>query len=193
VGAQEVDDAAVVRRYIEHVRNLLASINVGQVDAVVRTLRNARERGSTIYLVGNGGSAATASHFATDLSKATKRSGAKPFRVISLVDNTPWLSALANDDGYDRIFTGQLENLLGNGDVLVAISVSGNSPNVVQAVEFARQRGATTVAFVGFDGGRLLGTADICVHVPSEPGVYGPVEDTHLALHHLIAACLARA
>src|SRR5438874_1864061 len=138
------DDAAFVRQYIEQVRDLLANIDVGRVDEVVRMFRDARERGSTVYIIGNGGSAATASHFATDLSKATKRSGTKSLRVISLVDNTPWLSALANDDGYDRIFTGQLESLLRNRDVLVAISVSGNSANVVRAVEFARQRGAAT-------------------------------------------------
>jgi D-sedoheptulose 7-phosphate isomerase len=171
----------------------LASVDLSQVEEVVRTLRGARERGSSVYVVGNGGSAATASHFATDLGKATKRPGGQPLRVTSLTDNMPWLSALANDDGYEHVFTGQLENLLRDGDVLVAISVSGNSPNVVRAVELARQRRATTVAFVGFDGGRLLSTADLCIHVASQPGLYGPVEDAHLAIHHLITTCLARA
>lgn len=188
---EKTADSGVIREYFEQLRQLLASVDLRQLERVVQILREARDRGASVYVIGNGGSAATASHFATDLSKATKRSGVLPLRVMGLTDNVPLISALANDDGYDSIFTSQLEPLLRAGDVLIAISVSGNSLNVVRAVEFARQRDATTIALLGFDGGRLLTIADFPIHVASVPAVYGPVEDTHLALHHLITACLA--
>lgn len=114
----------------------------------------AREGGKRIYFLGNGGSAATSSHFTNDLGKGAGVKGAPPFRAVSLADNVSLITALANDDGYDRIFVAQLENALDKGDVAVGISASGNSPNVVAAIEYANSRGAATVGLTGFSGGR---------------------------------------
>ena len=115
---------------------------------------------------------------------------ARPFRAISLTDNVPVLTAIANDYGYDEIFLKQLEVLMSPGDVVVAISVSGNSPNVLRAVEYAQAHGATTVALTGFDGGKLRPLAQLGVHVPTTRGEYGPAEDVHMILDHLVSACL---
>jgi D-sedoheptulose 7-phosphate isomerase len=111
-------------------------------------------------------------------------------KVVSLTDNVAVITALANDYGYDRIFVMQLEPLLAEGDVVVAISASGNSPNVVQAIEFANERKAVTVGLTGFDGGRLGELCEIHVHVPSARGEYGPVEDAHMVLDHLVMSYL---
>lgn len=187
------DDESVATRYLETTQRLVGSVDVHQVARVVRILREARDQGRTVFIVGNGGSASNASHFATDLSNATHRDGAPRLRAVSLTDNSAWMTAISNDHGYDRVFSGQLDGLLRRGDVLVAISASGSSPNVLEAVRLARERGATTVALVGFDGGQLLGSADAAIHVVSDHGAYGPVEDTHLAIQHLVTLCLARA
>jgi D-sedoheptulose 7-phosphate isomerase len=157
---------------------------------VVERLRRARDGGHTVYIAGNGGSASTGSHFANDLGKAAKSAGGAPFRVISLTDNVSWLTALANDEGYERVFAGQLENYASPGDVLIVISASGSSPNLVQAVELAHERGVETVAFVGFDGGALLDLVDEAVWVRSARGAYGLVETTHVLLLDLVTSCL---
>lgn len=192
MSSEPIDDDAVARAYLESTRSLLDAVDISQVTGVVKILREARERAATVYIVGNGGSAATASHVATDLSKATDRDGFPRVRALSLTDNVAWMTALSNDHGYEDVFAGQLQSLLRAGDVLIAISASGNSPSVLRAVELAHQRRATTIAFVGFDGGALLRSADFAIHVASERGAYGPVEDVHLAIHHLITSCLAR-
>jgi D-sedoheptulose 7-phosphate isomerase len=136
--------------------------------------------------VGNGGSASTATHFAADLAKATVVDGQPRLRVLSLTDNAALMTAWANDTSYDRIFAEQLENLIDPGDVVVAFSVSGNSPNVLNAVRAARARGAVTVGLVGASGGSLIDAVDISVQVPSQS--YGVVEDCHLVLEHAITA-----
>ncbi len=192
MSSEPIDDDAVARAYLDSTRRLLAAVDVDQVTRVVKVLREARERAATVYIVGNGGSAATASHFAADLSKATVRDGSARVRALSLTDNVALMTALSNDQGYEQVFTGQLHGLLRADDVLIAISASGNSPSVLRAVELAHQRRATSIAFVGFDGGELLRCADLAIHVASERGVYGPVEDLHLAIHHLVTTCLAR-
>jgi D-sedoheptulose 7-phosphate isomerase len=113
-------------------------------------------------------------------------------RVMSLSDNVSWLTALANDEGYDRIFAGQLENFARSGDVLIVISASGNSPNLVKAVELARGRGVTTIGFLGFDGGVLKDQVDDYLWVPTEKGAYGLVESFHTLLCHILTDCLTR-
>src|SRR3954453_13231761 len=145
----------VAAAHIANLRTFLDEIDLEQVNSVTEILRQARDRNATIFIAGNGGSAATASHWVNDLGKATKKSGRAPIRVMSLSDNTSWLSALANDEGYERAFSGQLENFARRDDVLIVLSASGNSPNLVKAVETARQNDLITVGLLGFDGGAL--------------------------------------
>ncbi|MGH7507383.1 MAG: D-sedoheptulose-7-phosphate isomerase, partial [Longimicrobiales bacterium] len=180
----------VTERYLTYFRALLEQIDMDQVETVVRRIRRARDAGATIYVAGNGGSAATATHLANDLGKATKRSGCRPIRVMCLSDNVSWLTALANDEGYERVFTGQLENFARPGDVLIVISASGNSPNLVNAVNFARSWGLVTIGLLGFDGGALRHRVDESLCVLTEIGAYGPVESAHSVLCDIITTCL---
>ncbi len=143
-----------------------------------------------IYIAGNGGSAATASHWVNDLNKATKEDGQPAMRVMSLSDNISWLTALANDEGYERVFAGQLENFARPGDVLIVISASGNSPNLLEAVEVARRNELLTIGFLGFDGGALKDRVDDYLWLPTEKGAYGLVESGHSFLCHLLTTCV---
>lgn len=179
--------------YFPQLERMLRELDLDAVGRVFECLQETRDAGGTIYLAGNGGSAATASHWANDLGKAARLPGAKPIRVIPLGDHISWLTALANDEGYDRVFAGQLENFAGPGDVLLVFSASGNSPNLVQAVLTAKSRGARTLALLGFDGGALKGLVDDCVWLPTPTGAYGQVEDAHLIVCHLLTTCLAGA
>jgi D-sedoheptulose 7-phosphate isomerase len=172
--------------YLGYLAQVFARIDREAVALFVQALEQARTDGATVFFCGNGGSAATASHFQNDLT----RWRTDPMKVVSLTDNVAVITALANDYGYDRIFVMQLEPLLTEGDVVVAISASGNSPNVVQAIEFANERKAVTVGLTGFDGGRLGELCEIHVHVPSARGEYGPVEDAHMVLDHLVMSYL---
>lgn len=180
----------LVGRYLGDLQRLLDQIDPDALGRAVEHLRRAREAGATIYLAGNGGSAATATHVANDLGKATRRSGRRPIRVLSLSDNVSWLTALANDEGYERVFAGQLENFAKPGEVLIVISASGNSPNLLRAVELARERGLVTVGVLGFDGGRLKDMVDEALWLRSEHGLYGPVESAHSVLLDIVTACL---
>jgi len=182
----------IVSEYLSGFEKIWREVSMDSLERVVRHLRKARESGATIYIAGNGGSAATASHWVNDLGKATKRSGRKPMRVMSLSDNISWLTALANDEGYERVFSGQLENFAHAGDVLIVISASGNSPNLIQAVELARQRGLITIGLLGFDGGVLKNKVDECLWLPTEKGAYGLVESAHALLCHILTDCLAK-
>lgn len=177
--------------YLKHVQDVLSRIDTAEIAGFIGALLDARERGATIFFIGNGGSAATASHFANDLTIGVNDYD-KPFRVVSLTDNVAVLSAIGNDFGYDEIFVRQLRVLASKGDVLVGISASGNSPNLLKAFDFARATGVRTIALTSFDGGRLKGMADLGVHVPTAPKEYGPAEDAHMVLDHLIAAYLMR-
>ena len=177
--------------FVEEFVDLLGRIDFDDIERVFHILRDARDRGATIYLAGNGGSASMASHWANDLGKATKASRQNAIRVISLTDNVSWLTALANDEGYERAVAGQLENFARPGDVLAVISASGNSPNLLRAVELAHARGMVTVALLGFDGGALKAMVDASLLLPSRKGAYGLVESGHGLLCHVLAACLA--
>jgi D-sedoheptulose 7-phosphate isomerase len=172
--------------YLGYLAQVFARIDREAIALFVAALERARADGATVFFCGNGGSAATASHFQNDLT----RWRTDPMKVVSLTDNVAVITALGNDYGYDRIFVMQLEPLLSEGDVVVAISASGNSPNVVQAIEFANERNAVTVGLTGFDGGRLGELCEIHVHVPSARGEYGPVEDAHMVLDHLVMSYL---
>ena len=176
--------AAVLEDHIEEVRAALARIPTSAVERVVEIILDAYGRNRHVYIVGNGGSAATATHFACDLSKATIVEGRARLRVTSLTDNVALLTAWANDSSYENVFAEQLCNLLNPGDVVIGISASGNSPNVLNAIAAARDREAVTVGLVGFAGGALMTAVDSAVHVESHS--YGVVEDCHLVLEHAI-------
>jgi D-sedoheptulose 7-phosphate isomerase len=177
--------------YLRLLQGLLQNLDLAAVLRVGARLQQVRDAGGTIYIAGNGGSAATSSHWANDLGKAARRPGANPIRVVSLGDHLSWVSALANDEGFERIFSGQLENLARPGDLLVVLSASGNSRNLIEAVRTARSLRVSTVGFVGFDGGALKGLVDDHVWVPTAKGAYGPVEDVHHVVCHVLATCLA--
>lgn len=176
--------------YLRAFERLLQQVDLDAFDRIVQLLRTACDRGVMVYVAGNGGSAATASHWVNDLGKATKRLGRPPMRVISLSDNVSSVTALANDEGYEHIFSGQLENLAQPGDVLVVVSASGNSPNLLRAVELARSRGLLIIGLLGFDGGVLKDKVDEYLWLPTEKGAYGLVESCHDLLCHILATCL---
>ena len=179
--------------YIKRLVDLLESLNRQEIERVIELFLDARERGATIFFLGNGGSAATACHFANDMGVCASPEGKKPFRAISLAANMSYVTCLGNDIGYENIFTGQLRNLMQVGDIVVGISASGNSPNAVNALDYANQNNAVSVAIVGFDGGAMAQKAKFVIHVKSEKGEYGPVEDVHMVLDHLISTYLAGA
>ena len=177
-------------RYAEYLGTILANLDYTAVAKVVDVLDQVWLDNRTVYVAGNGGSAATASHWAVDLSMGTRVAGVPPLRALSLVEHASLLTAIGNDHGYDDVITRQLEALLRPADVLVAISASGNSPNILRAVDFANTHGGTTVGLTGFDGGRLKALCHLCVHVETPWGEYGPVEDVHLVLDHMVTTFL---
>ena len=177
--------------YVDRLHALLAALDLHAVDHMADELLAARLRGATIFIAGNGGSSATAAHWVNDLAKATRRADQPPMRVMNLTDNVPWLTALANDEGYDRVFAGQLENLAREGDVLVVISASGNSPNILRAIELANASGLVTMGLLGFDGGAALSLLDTAVWLPTRHGEYGLVETAHSAVADMVTARLA--
>jgi len=177
--------------YLEYLVSVLKNINVREIGQFVQTILDARERSATIYFIGNGGSAATASHFANDIAIGTN-SYEKPFRAVSLTDNQAIITAVGNDFGYEDIFVRQLQVLGRKDDVVVGISASGNSPNLIKAFEYAKSVGIKTVAITAFDGGKMKTMADEGVHVPTAPKEYGPAKDAHMVLDHLVGAYLMR-
>jgi D-sedoheptulose 7-phosphate isomerase len=175
--------------YLNDVRRCLDALPTADVARFLECLERAYQDDRQVYLIGNGGSAATASHMACDLAKNVYPAAAstvRRFRVTSLTDNVALITALANDCGYDRVFSEQLNNLLQKDDLLIAVSASGNSPNIIDAIALARERGARTAALLGFGGGRARDLVDVALVVDSDD--YGHVEDLHLVLNHLVAA-----
>ena len=181
--------ATFAQRYFSHVSELFGRIDLNEIAAFIRTLLDARARGARIIVLGNGGSAATASHFVNDLALGTQ-SWSRPFRAVGLTDNVPVLTAIANDYGYAEVFSRQLQVLMEPHDVVVGISASGNSPNVIEAIRWANAHGGVTVGWTGFDGGQLRTLARMSVHVPTPAGEYGPVEDLHMIFDHLVSTYL---
>lgn len=173
-----------IQNYITTLQVTMDQLPRQSIADVIAVLQQARMRGSQVFILGNGGSASTASHFACDLSKNTRQEGLPHFRVIGLTDNMAMFSALANDDGYENVFSEQLAGLLRPGDIVIAISASGNSRNVIRAVEEAHKHSATVVGFTGFEGGGLRQLANFNIHVNSN--IIEHVEDIHLMLEHLI-------
>jgi D-sedoheptulose 7-phosphate isomerase len=173
-----------VRNYFSSVQELLNKIPFEAVDRVVEALISANRAGQTVYICGNGGSASTATHFGCDLAKRPIVAGQPRYRVVPLTDNNALMTALSNDIGYDVVFSEQLIPLVRKGDILIGISGSGNSKNVIKAVEVAKAAGAITIGFSGYDGGKLAPAVDISVHIPSFN--MAMVEDVHLMLEHAI-------
>jgi len=177
-----------VRSYIEGLQKTLDLLPEDRINQVIDILHRARLERRQIFIMGNGGSASTASHFVCDLGKNTRSAAIPNFKVIGLTDNMAIFSALANDEGYESVFAQQLTSFVQPEDVVVGISASGKSPNVLRAIEVANQAGAITVGFTGFDGGYLANMVQIHVHVPSNSIEH--VEDIHLALEHMISQAL---
>jgi D-sedoheptulose 7-phosphate isomerase len=177
--------------YFNHLKETFDKIDVSEIKNFVDTLLSARERGATIFFMGNGGSAATASHFANDLSFGVNEYK-KPFRVVSITDNASVLTALGNDYGYDDIFIRQLRVYGKKDDVVVGVSASGNSKNLVNAFKYSSSVGIKTVALIAFDGGKMKEISDQYLHIPTGDKEYGPAEDLHIIIDHLIANYLMR-
>src|SRR4051812_42574805 len=162
----------------------LENMPAESIEQLSEMLYRAYTDGKQVFTLGNGGSASTASHMAADLAKNTIGPNMRRFRVVSLNDNAAMMTALANDLGYENVFAEQLINLVRPGDVVIVVSASGNSPNVLNAIRSARSECAEVVALLGFDGGAAAGMADVTLHVPSRD--YGVVEDIHLVMNHIL-------
>lgn len=161
------------------------SLDLKAVAKAASMLEDVERKGGRVYLLGNGGSAATASHMAVDFCKTASRPGKKGLKAVALTDNAAFLTAAGNDLGYDQVFSRQLESLLERGDLVVLISGSGNSANLLEAAKLAKKRGAKTLGLVGFSGGKLKKLCTASVHVKSEQ--YGVVEDLHMAVGSILA------
>ena len=177
-----------LEQYFRQVSSVLQRLPLEEIAAVVRILERAREEGRRVFLFGNGGSAATASHFGCDLGKGTVQEGRPRFRVIILNDNVPLLTAYANDVGYEVVFAEPLASLGEPGDVAIGISASGNSPNVLRAMDVAHKRRMTTIGITGYQGGKLKEKVDVCVIVSSDS--MQQIEDAHLVILHAVFLAL---
>jgi len=175
-----------IKHYISNLQKVLDEVNLTVITEIIHELESVHKKNSKIYIIGNGGSAATASHMANDLSVGLKLREIRNFNVESLSDNSSVCTAIANDIGYENIFYAQLKNKLTKDDVLIAISCSGNSANIIKAAEYAKEIGTSIVGMTGFEGGRLKEIADIKFHVNTNKGEYGLVEDMHMILDHII-------
>ena len=179
---------AGIRHYLTELQDVLTKVDVNEIAAIADVLHTAYEQGKTILTMGNGGSGATASHMVCDMNKGACFHAEKKFRFISLTDCTPMILALGNDVGFESIFVEQLKAYAQPGDVVLGISGSGNSPNVLRAVEYAKQLGCVTIGAVGFGGGKLKSLVDHCFHVNVNDMQL--VEDVHMILVHILMRIL---
>lgn len=173
--------------YKAYTQKAIDSVDVTEVDAFIEAIHAAFERGATIFVIGNGGSAASASHLAQDLAKGTcldLKNEDRRVRALALTDNVAFISALGNDEGYDQIFSQQLRTFQRPGDMVIAISGSGNSPNILRAIELANASGLETWGVTGFDGGKLRTIAAHCVHVPLNDMC--TAESVHTVIFHYV-------
>ena len=176
---------AFARDYKQQLLRALDSVDLDRVERLIDVFRQAREEDRQIFVFGNGGSAASASHLANDLGKGASHGRSPRFRVLSLTDNIPWISAVANDYAYDQVFVEQLRNYGRSGDLLLAFSGSGNSPNVINAVEWANRNGIATVGITGRSGGQLSQCARHVIRVDSSH--MGHIEEAHFLILHLVS------
>ena len=176
--------------YLSEAKKIIDQLDTKKIEVAINMLLDANKNSKQVFIIGNGGSATTATHFANDLSKFCSVKGEKRFRAISLTDNISTITAWANDASYDKIFSEQLINLINKDDLLIVLSASGNSRNVIESVETAKLYGAKSLAFLGFDGGKIKGIADEYILVEYED--FGLVESTHLLLEHLIVSFIRK-
>jgi D-sedoheptulose 7-phosphate isomerase len=185
------------KQFLTEFSQVAGRFSMNEINKAIELLFQAWKNGNKIFIIGNGGSASTATHFACDLAKTTTVEGMKRFKVISLTDNVPLLTALTNDEGFASIFVEQLKNLLDKDDVVIAISVHGGagedkagpwSQNLLAALQYAKDNSARTIGMAGFDGGAFKKMTDACIVVPANSTPY--VESWHSALEHLICSCL---
>ena len=177
------------RKYFSYLADVLDSIDESEINKLGDAFESARNNGNTIFVAGNGGSSTTATTMANDIGfDILKKTGTdKAFRVLSLADNNSVITAIANDVGYENVFINQLKIHYRTGDSIILISASGNSPNILKAAEWVKSKGGTIIGFLGFTGGKLIEFCDVRIHVKSEAGEYGPVEDAHLIMNHILA------
>ena len=177
------------KEYFSYLAEVLLTIDEEEINKLGEIFESSSKNGNTIFVAGNGGSAATAMTMANDIGfDIIKKTGTKnPFKVFSLVDNSSVITAISNDVGYENIFINQLKIHYKEGDCLIVISASGNSPNVLKAVEWVRSKGGKIIGFLGSTGGELLSLCDVSIHIKTKPGEYGPVEDAHLIMNHILA------
>jgi D-sedoheptulose 7-phosphate isomerase len=175
-----------VTDYLMRLKHILDDIDAEVVSDIIDALEHTLTHKSRIYIIGNGGSSATASHMVNDLGAGLRRRDIVNFDVVSLGDNSPVVSAIANDIGYENIFFMQMKGLINPNDIVIAISCSGDSPNIVKAVDYAKDLGCKIIGITGFNGGYLKSISDISFHVNAPKNEYGLVEDTHMILDHII-------
>lgn len=177
-----------IKSFFEEIKKRIAEIDINKIEQVADVLYSAWKNDRQVFILGNGGSASQASHMAADISKNTLGRVYDPrikrFRIMALTDNVSLMTAYANDVGYDEVFSQQLRNLINEHDVLIVITGSGNSPNVIRAVEYARDCNAITIGLLGFDGGKVKKMLDYDITVNSSN--YGVIETAHPAIHHLM-------
>ena len=178
--------------YCQRINNLLDVVNIDDLEKTVTTLVDAFKAGKTIYVCGNGGSAASASHMQADFSFFTRYFTKFRPKVRALTDNTAMITAVSNDTSFDNIFVEQLKGHFEQGDVVICISASGNSENVVRAAQYANEKGGTSIGWIGFSGGKLLETVKLSIYTPNPKGDYGPIEDLHMILNHFIVNYLSK-
>ncbi len=182
-----------INGYVDYLCKLLKELDTEKVALCIDQLEEARQNDNTVFIIGNGGSASTSSHIGNDFGLAVlkfAKDKTKSYRVLSLAENMSVVTAIGNDSAYENIFVDQLKVHFRPGDKLLAISCSGNSPNLVKAAEWFKEQGGTVMSWLGFDGGKLLGLSDVPVVVTSPKGEYAPVEDVHLVINHIIVSWL---
>ena len=170
--------------------NLYDQIDYDVLEKIVSLIVEGYKKNKTIYVAGNGGSAATASHYQVDFGFFVRYFKKKRIKVRSLTDHSPLITAIGNDNGYEQVFTQQMQDHFNEGDLLIAISASGNSMNLVRAAEYAKELGGTSIGLVGFEGGKLKNACTICLFTPNPKGDYGPIEDLHMMLGHMLVSFL---
>lgn len=170
--------------------NLFDQLDFEILERIVATIVEAYKKDKTIYVAGNGGSAATASHYQVDFGFFVRYFKKKRIKVRSLTDHSPLMTAIGNDNSYDEVFTQQMQDHFNPGDVLIAISASGNSMNVVRAAQYAQELGGTSIGLVGFEGGKLKDSCTFSLFTPNPKGDYGPIEDLHMIICHLLVSYL---